>query len=80
MKIIKKGIPPENKTFEVTCRKCKSELECTPIDIIACIRTITAVDGSGMSKIPYTAIECPVCMHKIEIQYDSIKFKNVKIN
>lgn len=44
MKILQLG---KIELMQVTCKKCKSELECVPADIIICDRT------------PY--VTCPVC-------------------
>ena len=52
MKIIKRGTPPEEVTYNATCYKCKTEIEFQRCEAKF---SSNQFDGSMLS------IECPVC-------------------
>jgi RNase P subunit RPR2 len=56
MEILKRGVSPHEKKYEVTCERCKSELR-----FLAYEGTVTRDQRDG----DYITIQCPVCAHLI---------------
>lgn len=62
IKVIKRGIPEEEKRYIVTCHNCKSELE------------VSKADGrtrSNQHAGDDWSCTCPVCLHVLTVAYPS---------
>lgn len=62
IKIIKRGVHPDEKVYHGVCRRCKTEIE------------FLAKDGKYMPAYeqrdgPTIIVECPVCKHSITVAY-----------
>lgn len=56
IKVIKRGIPPQEKKYNVVCRQCHSELEFVKSDAEY---VYDQRDGD------YLCLTCPVCRYRI---------------
>lgn len=56
MKVLRQGVRPEEKTHQVTCTNCKSELE---------FQQHEATIHSDQREGDWMEIKCPVCAAKI---------------
>ena len=56
MEILKRGIPPKERTYDITCRNCASELRFVRDEATLVVDTR---DGN------YYQIACPVCQENI---------------
>lgn len=53
MKIIKKGILPQDKIYRGTCMRCKTVIEATQTE-----GRLSLTDRTGVTMVEYT---CPIC-------------------
>lgn len=66
MKIIKRGVPPQENTYRFSCSICKSVLECKEREM--CYK-------SDIRNQEWWDVLCPVCNHMCFV-YESNRVKN----
>lgn len=70
MKIINRGVPPQENLFRFTCSNCKSLLECKQGEM---------KHYSDQRDGEWWNIDCPVCQNKCYV-YSTSRVKNASSN